>query len=506
MRSTPQGAARGALAGTFPSPALGLPLTIGQAFWDDFAWAGDTGGGGGGGAVDSVNGLTGVVVLDADAVGALEAADIGASVQAHYALLNAIGALSMVADRYIYGTGAGSVALGTITAFARTILDDADAATVRATLGAGTGNGDVTAGAVVADNAIVRGDGGAKGVQTSLVDINDSGGVVPRSGSAQQVGNAGLPWLEFWGLQLTMPEQASAQAPSGGWAGRSAFWGKNTSPTTPMFTDDAGTDAKLIRDTDIATPSAPGIAEVATYLEGQSAGALRVEDARGAHNLYRSGFYGWGIVTASPFDNNFEGSGCLSVTAGTGTFTGWMDATAGAYLRFPTSTATARGIYAGDGSGGLEWPFAGHLRYVFRFGGNSTFRIYGGLCSWGGTANMVAVESSTALCIRFGIDAGTIRAICGNGTNRTKVDFATSPGATTIYEWEIVPNRAMTSVTFNLYAYTSTGGRGALLETATITTHIPSTAVKAVPLVWTVATSGTPTAYWHSIETVGNSV
>jgi len=495
-RTAPQGAARGALAGAFPAPAIGLPLTVGQAFFDDFAWAGDSGGGGGGGAVDSVNGLTGDVVLDAAAVGAQPAS----------AVLTAWDALSWAANTIGYATGATTFALATLTSFGRSLIAAADAAAARTVLGAGTGNGDVTAGAVIADNAIVRGDGGAKGVQTSLVDINDSGAVVPRTGSSQQVGNAGLPWLEFWGLQLTMPEQASAQAPSGGWAGRSAFWGRSDAPTSPMFTDDAGTSSKLIRETDIATPSAPGIAEVATYLEGQSAGALRVEDARNAHNLYRSGFYGWGLVTASPFDNNFEGSGCLSVTAGTGTFTGWMNATAGAYLRFPTSTSTARGIYAGDGSGGLEWPFAGHLRYVFRFGGSSTFRIYGGLCSWGGTANMVAVETSTALCIRFGNDAGTIRAICGNGTSRTKVDFSTSPGATTIYEWEIVPNRAMTSVVFNLFAWTSTGGRGALLETATITTHIPSTAVKAVPLVWTVATSGTPTAYWHSIETVGNSV
>jgi hypothetical protein len=111
MRSTPQGAARGALAGAFPSPAIGLPLTIGQAFWDDFAWAGDTGGGGGGGAVDSVNGLTGVVVLDADAVGALEPADIGTSVQAHNATLTAIAAGAWTGAASI--TTVGIVASGT---------------------------------------------------------------------------------------------------------------------------------------------------------------------------------------------------------------------------------------------------------------------------------------------------------------------------------------------------------------------------------------------------------
>ena len=50
------------------------------------------------------------------------------------ALLAAIAALSMVADRYIYGTGTDTVALGTITAFARTLLDDVDQAAARTTL------------------------------------------------------------------------------------------------------------------------------------------------------------------------------------------------------------------------------------------------------------------------------------------------------------------------------------------------------------------------------------
>lgn len=52
------------------------------------------------------------------------------------ALLTNIAALSMVADRIIYGTGSNAVALATLTAFARSLLDDADAATARATLGA----------------------------------------------------------------------------------------------------------------------------------------------------------------------------------------------------------------------------------------------------------------------------------------------------------------------------------------------------------------------------------
>jgi len=55
--------------------------------------------------------------------------------------------------------------------------------------GGGTGFGDVTAAAVLTDNAIVRGDGGAKGVQTSGVLIDDSdnmSGIVALAASTLQ--------------------------------------------------------------------------------------------------------------------------------------------------------------------------------------------------------------------------------------------------------------------------------------------------------------------------------
>lgn len=60
---------------------------------------------------------------------------IGSDVQAYDLLLTNMAALSTVADRMIYTTGVNTVALTAVTSYARTLLDDADAASARATLG-----------------------------------------------------------------------------------------------------------------------------------------------------------------------------------------------------------------------------------------------------------------------------------------------------------------------------------------------------------------------------------
>lgn len=54
------------------------------------------------------------------------------------AALSQIGALTPAADRISYYTGASTAALATLTSFARTLLDDVDAATARTTLGLGS--------------------------------------------------------------------------------------------------------------------------------------------------------------------------------------------------------------------------------------------------------------------------------------------------------------------------------------------------------------------------------
>jgi len=117
------------------------------------------------------------VLSDLRDSGALANPDLGVTVQGYSAKTAAIAALTWAANNIILLTGAATASVQALAAHVVTFIQSATAADARTAIGAGTGNGDVTAAAIITDNVIVTGDGGVKGVQGNVgaVSIDDSG-------------------------------------------------------------------------------------------------------------------------------------------------------------------------------------------------------------------------------------------------------------------------------------------------------------------------------------------
>jgi hypothetical protein len=123
----------------------------------------------------------------------------GTNVQAYNANLASLAGLTLAADKLPYATGAGAVALTDLSAFARTILDDADAGAVRTTITAAArgANTDITSlGGLTTALSIAQGGTGAVDAAAARTAL---GVYSPRGGATGTTSGGALTVDRVWG-------------------------------------------------------------------------------------------------------------------------------------------------------------------------------------------------------------------------------------------------------------------------------------------------------------------
>lgn len=147
------------------------------------------------GGIAAVNVQAAIEELEVEKADATATATALSGKQPVDSTLSALAGVTTTADQLIYATGVDAFATAPLTAFARTMLDDADAAAVRATIGAGTGSGSgsVTTVSVVSANGFA-GTVANPGTTPAITLTTGLTGLLKGNGTAMQVAVAGTDY------------------------------------------------------------------------------------------------------------------------------------------------------------------------------------------------------------------------------------------------------------------------------------------------------------------------
>jgi hypothetical protein len=238
---------------------------------------------------------------------------IGTDVQAYDAELAAIAGLTSAADRVPYFTGSGTAALATFTNAGRALVDDADAAAQRTTLGLGnsaTLNTGTSAGTVAA------GDHTHSDATTSVAGFLSASDKTKLDGIA-----ASATVGATWGTNLSsIPTPISAIAAVTPANNRLVYFNGASSADITPFTGFART---LMDDADAAAAQTTLGLVIGTNVQAYDADLSALAALSGTDTIYyRSGAATWSAVAIGS-NLTFSG-GTLSASSGGDAALGWF--------------------------------------------------------------------------------------------------------------------------------------------------------------------------------------